>query len=205
MLTEESRKHLIENYTHHVGVHGVAPGATQNSPEGQKMRFDQLLKLADLRGHTVLDLGCGIGDLLPALEAEFGPLDYTGIDLTPEMIATASKRFPEKKFFCRDVLRDGFPGEYDYGLICGVFNNYIPECGTLMREMLAATFKQCRIGLGFNFTSTYVNYQTEGMFYHDPCDVLRFVIENLSRKVLMHHHYGRCDVSVFVYREDLAG
>jgi hypothetical protein len=30
--------------------------------------------------------------------------------------------------------------------------------------------------------------------------VLDFCIRNLTRKVLMHHHYERVDVAVFVYR-----
>jgi SAM-dependent methyltransferase len=54
-----------------------------------------LLQQAPRRG-TVIDLGCGAGDLAgPVCEAGF---DYLGIDLSPDMIALARSRFPEAQF-----------------------------------------------------------------------------------------------------------
>jgi hypothetical protein len=38
------------------------------------------------------------------------------------------------------------------------------------------------------------------MAYYDPAQVLDFCIRNLTRKVVMHHHYERVDVAVFTYR-----
>lgn len=43
----------------------------------------------------VLDIGCGNGRLLPALQARFGAaLDYTGLDASARLLALAQARFP---------------------------------------------------------------------------------------------------------------
>jgi SAM-dependent methyltransferase len=45
-------------------------------------------------GQTVLDIGCGPGDLLRFLP----PVDYTGFDISEQYIASARTRFPEASF-----------------------------------------------------------------------------------------------------------
>ena len=43
-------------------------------------------------GNRVLDLGCGLGDMLPFL----GEVDYTGIDISHRYIAHARERFGDR-------------------------------------------------------------------------------------------------------------
>ena len=69
-----------------------------------------------------------------------------------------------------------------------------------IRELITLAFKYCTRGLGFNFLSTYANFTDVEMAYHDPAQMLDFCIHNLTRKVVMHHHYERVDVVVFAYR-----
>ena len=64
---ERSREKIVGNYQRLLEVHGEGPEATQNSPEGQLFRFERIAQVADLRGRSVLDLGCGLGDLYPFL------------------------------------------------------------------------------------------------------------------------------------------
>ena len=163
------------------------------------MRFDELTRIADLSGSDVLDLGCGIADFYPILSKKFPGLRYTGIDLVPEMIEYARVKYPEARFECRDILQEPLERTYDYVLISGMFKRHtggqrVPEIDGV------EAFQNVRRGLAFNFISTHVNFVAEDMAYHDPADVLNFCINQLSRKTALFHHYGRCDVSVFVYR-----
>src|SRR6185503_1230336 len=86
----DSRQAIVDNYRRLLAVHGDGPAATQNSAEGQLFRFERIAQVADLRGRSVLDLGCGLGDLYPFLRKRFGALDYTGIDVVPEMVKKAA-------------------------------------------------------------------------------------------------------------------
>jgi mannose-6-phosphate isomerase-like protein (cupin superfamily) len=64
-------------------------------------------------GARVLELGCGTGELLAALEPSFG----VGVDFSPGMIAQARKAHPDVSFFVGDVENAGFirslPGPFD--------------------------------------------------------------------------------------------
>lgn len=87
---------------------------------------------------------------------------------------------------------------YDYAFICGVFN--LGMTTEFMKQMLSEVFAHCEKGMAFNFISSYVNFRNDDMSYHNPQEIFDYCIENLSWKVDMHHHYEKCDVSVFVYR-----
>jgi SAM-dependent methyltransferase len=199
-MSARDKEMLIANYRGLFQKYGGAPEAAQMSADGQRFRFLKLMEIADLRNRRVLDLGCGIGDFYPFLIEKFDQLDYTGIDLVPEMVDFAAKKYPKARFLCRDISKDGLDESFDYVLASVVFNNAMPDCDAYMRELLTLAFKHCTLGLGFNFISSHVNFTDAELAYHDPAEVLDFCIRHLTRKVLMHHHYERADVAVFAYR-----
>ena len=65
-------------------------------------------------GARVLDLGCGTGDLLAALEPSLG----VGVDLSPAMIDRARSKHPHLTFHVGDAEDDAFlatiEGPFDY-------------------------------------------------------------------------------------------
>jgi SAM-dependent methyltransferase len=191
---------MIADFRHRLEKYGDTPEAAGMSLEGQRFRFGKLMEIAELRNRRVLDLGCGIGAFCPFLVEKFGQLDYTGIDLVPEMVAFAAQKYPRARFLCRDLFADPLDETFDYVLISTVFNCAFSGEDEYMKELLTLAFKYCTRGLGFNFLSTYVNFTDPEMAYYNPAQVLDFCIGNLTPKVVMHHHYERVDVAVFAYR-----
>jgi SAM-dependent methyltransferase len=81
----------------------------------QKSRYyrEELQRLVAFQippGASVLELGCGTGDLLAALR----PLDGVGIDLSPRMIEHAKARYPELTWIVGDAERPELDREFDY-------------------------------------------------------------------------------------------
>ena len=169
------------------------------SAEGQRFRFAKLMEVDDLRGSSVLDLGCGIGHFYPHLIERFGDLDYHGVDITPGMIETASRKYPEARFEARDVLRDGLPAEYDHVLMSSVFNDLMPDPTGYLRELVSVASAAARRSVAFNFLSAHANWRDDDLSYHDPSAVLDFSVRHLTRHVRMEHMYERADVAVFLY------
>jgi SAM-dependent methyltransferase len=199
-MDPQTKEMLIANYRGLFQKYGDAPEATQWTLDGQVFRFRKLMEIADLQNCRILDLGCGLGAFYPFLIERFGELDYTGIDIVPETIDYAARKYPRARFLCRDLFQDGLGETFDYVLSSGVFNNAMPDADAFMKELLTVGFKYCRHGMGFNFISAHVNFTDPEMAYHDPADVLDFCIRTLTRKVIIHHHYERVDVAVFAYR-----
>ncbi len=71
-----------------------------------------LLGLLDAKaGERILDVGCGSGQLTSEV-AQCGA-EVTGIDASPEMIATARKNFPRMRFEVADATALPFANEFD--------------------------------------------------------------------------------------------
>ncbi|MBK9435976.1 MAG: class I SAM-dependent methyltransferase [Micrococcales bacterium] len=63
----------------------------------QYARAAAQLLVAELEGPgVVIDLGCGAGDLCEPVRA--ASFDYLGVDLSPDMVALAQRRFPDAAF-----------------------------------------------------------------------------------------------------------
>ena|ERR1044072_4356 len=76
-----------------------------------------LLALLDAKpGERILDLGCGTGQLTRAIAAAGAAV--TGVDKSPEMIASAKNNYPEIDFQVADAARFSFAEPFD-----AVFSN----------------------------------------------------------------------------------
>lgn len=96
------------------------------SPTLQRLRFEALLEAlapADLLrpGVRLLDVGCGLGALYAYLQATGRTeIDYTGLDLCPEMVEGARKKYPGVHFVCGDILDFESPRKpFDIVFCCG--------------------------------------------------------------------------------------
>lgn len=78
-------------------------------------------------GERVLDLGCGPADMLSFL----GDVTYTGLDVSPEYIAAAKRRFGTRgRFWCADVGLASLEQErsqFDLVLATGVLHHLDDE------------------------------------------------------------------------------
>ena len=68
---------------------------------GQSIRFQVLTEIGDLRNATILDVGCGFGDLCRFLEKKKLNVKYHGVDINQDFIDVAKKRNPNGKFEVR--------------------------------------------------------------------------------------------------------
>jgi SAM-dependent methyltransferase len=84
-------------------------------------------------GKRVLELGCGRGDLLAALEPSYG----VGVDFGPKTIAKAGKLHPELHFVLGDAedpaTLAGIEGPFDYIVIADTIGMFEDIDGTLRR------------------------------------------------------------------------
>lgn len=77
------------------------------------------------RGHTLLDCGCGSGEITARLVRDY---EVTGIDLSPEMIAQAEQKYPDVTFQCKDMTDlSGLPRYDVITCLCDSFNYLDPD------------------------------------------------------------------------------
>lgn len=200
MASQQVKNPLRDHYGKLFLDHGPTPAGVQGSAEGMLGRFEQICKISDFSKQSVLDIGCGYGALYPFIQERFHDVRYKGIDIVQESVEWARQNHPEANWECRNLIESPLTEHFDWVLICGVFNNGVPDPTGFLKKLTATAWEITDKGLAFNFISTHVNVVHEGMAYHDPLDIFDFCRSQFSNKVSMAHHYFRCDVSMFVYR-----
>jgi SAM-dependent methyltransferase len=153
----------------------------------------------------LLDVGCGYGGLLAYAKEHGFTLDYTGIDIVPEMIEHGRHLHPDAKFILGDFTTMKHLGHYDYVTCNGILTLKLAASILDMHKyadsMIRKMFDACKIGMCFNVMTTRVNFQIEDSYYRSPVETLAFCLSELSNKVKIDHNHPRYQFTTYVYRE----
>jgi predicted TPR repeat methyltransferase len=146
--------HYLQPYQDAVHKYGGTFDATLwISKEGQLARFEVMRNCVDFQNHSILDVGCGIGDFAQYLfEQNVTFSDFHGIDAMEEMIETATNRsIPNATFSAVDVVTSlDQLQEADWVTCSGTLNAMGEE---LAIKVIDALYDHCTVGLAFNFLS----------------------------------------------------
>jgi phosphoethanolamine N-methyltransferase len=106
VLEAQSEEHYPDRL---IGMLEIVWGNGWLSPGGPE-EVDRLLEGIDLRGKTVLDIGCGAGGVDCHLVARHGAAYVTGIDVEDSVLATARRRVAERGLAARIGFVKVVPG-----------------------------------------------------------------------------------------------
>ncbi|MDD5503745.1 MAG: GNAT family N-acetyltransferase [Candidatus Omnitrophica bacterium] len=197
-------KALVDFYDDNIKQHGSDIGSVAwGSKASQEKRFEILSLIADLNGKSVLDLGCGLGDLYGWMKEADIKADYTGMDISLSMIERARQKYPKGEFIhggIGDIPAGLF---YDYILCSGIFNRRVPEHERYVSDTITAMFDACRLGIGFNMMSVKADFFNQQEYYAQAGDTLDFCLK-LSRRAVLRHDYMGHDFTVYVYKNNKA-
>ena len=186
-------KDLKVHYTELLKTHGRNIKAVQLvSTADQYKRFEIICQNISEQ-ESVIDLGCGLGDMLKFLREKGFKGKYLGADFVEGFINANEDYFVEDNnasFTSLDIVKDVLPSSYDHVILSGVFNNIMQDNDEFMRITLQKMFKAARRSIRFNMMSTYVDYQADDLYYFDPREVFDFCKNNLSGLVTLRHDYG---------------
>lgn len=117
------RATVIHFHRHRIAQFGLGNvrslGWVDESSQGR--RFDAIAQLVDFADSSVLDCGCGTGDLKAFLDTRFGGVSYLGIEQVPEFVAQARARYAGERttsFELGDFSSMIFP-RVDHVVACG--------------------------------------------------------------------------------------
>jgi SAM-dependent methyltransferase len=200
-MRPEDKDHLLSVYRHSFATYGDTPEAVRWSSASQRYRFRVLTEIAPLESATVLDYGCGKGDLHEYLVEAGYRGTYTGYDINPELLELARTKYPGVSFEQRDIEQASISEQFEYVLISGIFNNRISDNDSVMRSVLRRCFALATRGLAFNAISTYVNFREPEMYYANPEEMFRFCMTDLSPWVTLRHDNLPYNFAMYVYRK----
>lgn len=171
-MNELAKEYVINFFSKKLSLFGNTPAAVGWSAAGQRQRYECILKLLPLEGHSILDFGCGKGDFYGFLKEEGINAEYAGVDINQKLIETASRNFPDAEFLTLDIDTDNIPGTYDYIISCGVFNLNLQGVKEAAAESLRKLFHHANKALLFNCLNIQSKTKDTNLLYFDPAELL---------------------------------
>jgi SAM-dependent methyltransferase len=95
-------------------------------------------------GLRVLEVGCGLGDLLAAVKAARG----VGVDFSPAMTALAREHHPELEFQVADAMEYTSAEKFDYVLLADLVND-LPDVQAVFERLQSVAHPRTRLVVSF--------------------------------------------------------
>lgn len=174
--------------------HGYTPqGLRWHSRQSQEVRFHQLLSLLPANALSVIDAGCGFGDLYLYLCTHGrGEIGYIGLDALEIMVDEASRRTEQMIYQC-DILCDPLPSGEFY-LCSGALNILTHQAAY---QFIERCFLASSRGMIFNFLEGNEKSKT---FNYLPFSRIKLLGEKLGARVISRRHYYDADCTVAFYK-----
>ncbi len=193
----------IATYQQAFREHGRSEAALLWTKNKQAERFAALCKAIPDTSTTVLDYGCGLGDLAVWLSTHRPRAVYLGADAVPEFIANNREALPGLTF--THVEHPDFLQEsYDHVVCSGVFNlnpTKTPEAHwQYVQDVLLALFRRTRKSLHVDFLAHDVDYKHPQGYHQDLSTLLSFVERQLSRRYELDRSYMPYEYCVSIFK-----
>jgi trans-aconitate methyltransferase len=160
--------------------------------------------LAPRKGESILDLGCGTGELANKL-SQMG-VTVSGIDKSENMILQAQKKYPNLNFSVQDAIKLNYSNEFD-----AVFSNATLHWVKNAKQALFCIFTSLKDGGRFvaelggkgnvqfitneiinQFESLGIPYKSEHFpWYYPSIGEYSSLMEEAGFKVTFAHHFHR--------------
>lgn len=200
-MDDLAKEYVSSFFDRNLRLHGDRPEAVRWTAAGQQLRYRSMLDIGPLEGRRLLDFGCGKGDFYQFLKDAGISLQYAGWDISNNLIGFARRKYPGADFRVMDIDRDAVTEDFDYVLLCGVFNLEVQGLDDMIRRTLKKLFGHCRIGLAFNGLSDHNPGKDFELHYASPEGLRDFALQELSPFVAVRGDIIPHDFTLFVYRE----
>ena len=206
-------KPIIEAYRRHYAATFAEHGASSRGVDwGEQpdvdIRYGKMLEVIEQGAAacpSILDVGCGFGGLLDYAKRRGLELEYSGIDLVPEMIEHARNAHPAARFVVGDILAMTEAQCVDYVVCNGILTlkleASILDMDRLARRLIRKMFSLARRGIAFNMMTSHVNFMAPNLYYKNPLETIAFCGTELSRRFRVDHAYPLYEYTVYVYRD----
>ena len=190
----------ISRYNKRLTEFGVSEQALGWGSKGRaKLRYEILLSQWDFNNSSVLDFGCGFGDMLAYIRSKgIEDVDYTGVDINPNFIAVAQDNYKDTAtFHLKNLLEEETPEQHDFVLSSGVFNHSLSDNMGFIKKSFEQFNKISRKGFAMNFLSSKVAFQYDYTYHANPAEILDLAYQ-YSNNVVLRNDYMPFEFTIFV-------
>lgn len=200
-MDARNKKRQKTYYNSQFAQYGYDPRSLGWRRGSQELRFENLAMIGELNGCSILDVGCGFGDLYGYLTGRGIEIKYTGIDINRNFIKTAREVYPDTHFIEADFEDDHIQGKFDWAFASGIFNLKMNDNQSFVEHILEKMFRISRKGIAADFLNADTAVRSSMLYYQDYDTLIQFC-KKLSDHVVIRADYMPSDYCVYVYKNN---
>ena len=203
ILEDKNKERMLSFYDTLLDNYGVDDARSLGwyNDSTKNIRYQILCEVGDLNNHSVLDVGCGFGDLFDFIKKKNINFTYKGIDINSNMINKAIKKYQNAQFETIDFGVFNKDEKYDYVFCSGGLSFMVPDYKQFYFEYVEKMFECSKIAVVFNMLNRNNNNKPEDdeiFATYSTEEVLDFCLK-LTDKVTIRENYLSNDFSVYLY------
>lgn len=203
-MLEEDRADIRARYGARFREFGYDPRTLGWHKGRQRVRFAAALEAVGTQFASLLDVGCGFGDLFGYLKDRGWQGDYLGLDICPELLDEGRKRFGPlgARFECLDLSSESLAISADVAVAIGIFNHRLKGDNLeFVAQMLHAMWAHSTQAVVVDFLSTTADRPRRELFHADADVILRMAL-GYSKRVRLDHSYMPFEFLVAIWHDD---
>ena len=207
---EDNREKSVSKLEELFSQYGVDERSLGWTKHKQSIRFAQMLSPLHIDGASLLDVGCGFGDLLTYIKTEHSgeTVDYTGIDIVPEFIDVAKQKNGDGSFLNTDLFKFESYKRYKYVVACGCLTYLDPkreeESYEFVEAFITKALDYCTDdGVAvFHFMTDKVDFKSSEEDFHITPERMLQIAYKHSRRVVLDNSIFPFEACLFIYKDD---
>ncbi len=201
IMNDEEKKKTLDRYNERLKVYGYDPKTLGWLKGKQEIRFQVLSEIGNLQNCSVLDVGCGFGDLYGFFHKKRIKIKYTGVDINSQLLEIGMELYPSAVFEEMDFEEFPLEKKFDWAFASGIFNFKLKNNDQFIKNTLSKMFSLSKKGVAVDFLSSYVDFQNGGAYYSNPEQIFSFC-KKLSRRITLRHDYMPFEFCIYIYKND---
>lgn len=199
-----ARARIIKYHHEFIKKYGIASHQALGwqRKNNQLLRFEKLIEGLELEDSTVMDIGCGTGDLLNYLVSQKIQCYYTGIDHLKDFIEYAGNMYKDQgtaRFLLGDFWTADL-GQYDFVIASGSLS-YHHSDPNFIYKMIAHLFSLSKKAFAFNLMER-TEKNDAGLLSYNKNEIVDFC-QKLSSQVIVKDAYLDSDFAIIMSQHSL--
>ncbi len=200
-MTKKSKSTTLNFYNKLLKKYGYSPKSVGwGSKKGkQSLRFEILCQIGNLDNSSILDVGCGFGDLFGYLNTKKINVRYHGVDINSNLIKIGKTIYPNANLKVFDIDNEKISKKFDWVFFSGISSKGCTY--PYIKKMMKKMFDLSKKGIAMNFVGGIIDFKTPDLFYSDPGKIYS-ITKTLSNRVTIRHDYAPYEFTTYVYKND---
>ena len=196
-MKQHEKKSVIKRYSDRLKEFGDDPQTLGWTKGKHFLRYHILLSQWEFKGDTLLDFGCGFGDMCQYISEQKLNIKYTGVDINKDLVETGKTKYPKANLLSIDIFNKNFKTKYDYVVCSGVHNLKLDNNWLFIENTFKKFSSIARKGFAINFISDKVDFTEKHLYNTNPGKLIELVYK-YSNKVVLRNDYMPFEFTIFV-------